>query len=299
MRRGVPQGEALAVWGLLVADVLAILVVYSVVDPSELYAVTKSGLEGGLGRALVQLNIPSVAGTAVALVLLASDSLPRRAWLVGGPAIALCAVIVWPGVVEPSHLDAKPVNAIPAVGVVLAFALTVAAARTAGTGFAPRRAGDPARVVVGTIAVLVALPWIAAELGFHFPQGVFLTTKLYAEPHKPPTAAVHLGHHHGMMGTLMVLSALALSRPRLGSPRLQRIYAFLVSLMLVYGATNVVNDFWHEQVVKRGWSSSDVPSALVPGANPIWAIMLGAAVVLYVAGFARRDSATSNGDNHG
>ena len=53
MSRPPAQGEALAVWAIVVLDVLAVLVTYSRIDPSELYSVTHEGLAGGLGRALV------------------------------------------------------------------------------------------------------------------------------------------------------------------------------------------------------------------------------------------------------
>ena len=277
---------------------LAILVVYSVLDQSELYNVSRDGLAGGLSRALVQLSFPSVAAAAVPLALLALDVLPRRAWLVGAPAIALCVVIAWPGVVDPDDLDAKVVNAFPALGVVLAFSLTIAAARTAGAGFALARGHDNVRVAVAVLTVLASLPWIAAELGLHLPRGVFLTDQLYTEPGKPPTAAVHLGHHHGTTGMLMVLSALLLSRPRLTGARVRQVYAVLVSLMLAYGTANLVNDLWHEQVVKRGWTSWDIPSALEPRLHAIWLVVLGGAALLYALGFARGDEVAQTGDNH-
>jgi hypothetical protein len=123
----------------------------------------------------------------------------------------LCTFFAVPGVVDADDLDPKPVNAIPALGVGLAVALTVGAARRAGAGFAPRRSGDPWRIVAAVVVVLLSLPWIAAEAGFHLPGGVFLTDEPYAEPGKPPTASVHLGHHHGLMGATLVLSALLLS----------------------------------------------------------------------------------------
>ena len=66
------------------------------------------------------------------------------------------------------------------------------------------------------------------------------------------------------MGSLLVLSALILSRSRLVDVWLRRAYSALVSLMAAYGAANLAQDFWHEQVVKRGWTSWDIPSALVP-----------------------------------
>jgi len=296
VRRGVPQGEALVVWALLAADVVAILVVYSLVDPSQLHAVSGSGLQGGLSRALVQLDFPCVAGAAIPIALLALDALPRRAWLAGGPAIVLCAVIAWPGVLDPNDLDARWINIVPAIGVALALGLTIAAAtRAEGVGFAPPRRGDPARVAAAAVTILVSLPWIAAEVGIHFPQGIFLTTKPYAEPGQAPTAAVHLGHHHGWTGALLVLSTLLLSRARPTGARLRKAFSLLLCLGISYGTALVVNDFWHEQLVKRGWTSWEFPSALQPGLHVIWAVVLAATALVYALGFARRDDGVAEG----
>lgn len=285
--RGPSQGEALAVWALLVADVLAVLVVYSLLDPAELYSVWRQGLAGGSSRALVQLNFP-VALIAIPLSLLALSALPRRAWLAGAPAIGLCAIVFVPGVVDPGDLDARWVNAFPAVGVVLAVALAFRAVRGARVRFAPARRGDVARIVAAVLAILASLPWIAAEAGFHLPGGVFLTDEVYAEPGEASTAAVHLGHHHGFAGTLFLLSALLLSRPRPGGVGVGRAYSALLSLMLVYGAANLVQDLWHEQVVKRDWTSRDIPSVLEPALTGMWGLVLAGAVLAYALGFARR-----------
>jgi hypothetical protein len=277
--------------------VLAVLVVYSLVDPARLHNVSHGGLAGGIGRAFVHLSFP-VAIVAVALILLALAGLPRGAWWLGGPALALCAFVAWPGVVDQDDLDAKLANIVPALGVSLAVALTIAAARTSGSAWSPWRRSDRARIAVGVIAVLVSLPWIAAEVGVHFPPWLFLTDEPYREPGEPITAAVHLGHHHGLAGTLFFLSALVLSRPSVGGRRLRTVYRFLVSLLLVYGATNLAQDFWHEQVVKRDWSEWDIPSALQPRLHAVWLLMLGAAAVAYALGFARGDTAAASGDNH-
>jgi hypothetical protein len=256
-----------------------------VLEPVELYNVSRDGVTGGLSRAIVQLNFP-IALIAIPLVLLALDALPMRVWLVGAPALALCALV--PVVVDPDDLDARPQNLLPAAGVALAALLSVAALRRTGIAFAPSRPSDRVRAVAALGVVLVSLPWFTAELGFHFPGDVFLTEELYAEPGKDATAAVHLGHHHGFAGTLFVLSALLLSRARLVGPRLAQAYGALLSLMLAYGLANVVQDFWHEQVVKRGWTSRDIPSVLLPEPTLMWALVLAAAVVAYALGFARR-----------
>ena len=284
--RGPAQGEAVAVWALLAADVLAVFATYSLLDPDELYNVSRDGLAGGASRALVQLNFP-VALVALPLTLLALAALPRRAWLVGGPALACCAFVALPGVVDENDLDARPVNLVAAVGVALAVSLTVAASRRAGAGLAPWAGTDRWRMGAAALAVLLSAPWLTAELGFHLPGGIFLTDELYAEPGRAPTAAVHLGHHHGFAGTLFVLAALLLSRTAPARSGLRRAYAALVSLALAYGTANLVQDFWHEQVVKRGWTEWDVPSALVPEPSAMWALVLAGAAAAYALGFAR------------
>jgi hypothetical protein len=294
--RRVPQGEAVAVWALFGADLLAILIVYSLVDPHRLHNVSHSGIAGGLSRALVQLNFP-IAIVALPLTLLALASLPRRAWWVGGPALALCAAVAWPGVVDQDDLDAEVVNVVPALGVALALALTVVAAHRSGTELAPRTSGDTVRIVVASVAILLSLPWIAAEVGAHFPPLLFLTDEPYREPRKPVTAAVHLGHHHGLDGLLFVLAALLLSRRFVPGARLRLAYRVLVCLLLVYGVTNLAQDFWHEQFVKRGWTDWDMPSALVPRLHVIWLLMLAAAAVAYALGFAKGDTAGASRDN--
>ena len=76
--------------------------------------------------------------------------------------------------VSQSHLNARWGNAIPAVGVALALALTVLATRRGGASFAPRLPGDPLRLVVAVVVIVLSLPWISAELGFHLPGSIFM-----------------------------------------------------------------------------------------------------------------------------
>jgi hypothetical protein len=265
------QGEALGAWTMWGAVTLAVLVTYSRLDATELYNVSHEGLAGGLSRAVVLLNFP-IAVVAIAAALLAVAALPRMAWLVAVPAIALSAVV--PFAVDQDDLDVRWVNAIPAVGVVLALSLTVAAAHRAGASLAPRRAGDPLRLVAAALVLVFSLPWIAAELGFHLPGDVFLGEELYREEDGRLFAAVHLGHHHGGDGTFLVLTALLLSRARMRPGVLRTVFTSYLGAMFAYGAVNFVQDLWHEQVVKRGWTDVDIPSALLPGLRPIWLVII-------------------------
>jgi len=193
----------------------------------------------------------------------------------------LCATIPW--FVDQDDLDARWVNAIPAVGVLAALGLTVAAVRRAGTSFAPRRPWDGVRLGVAVVVILLSLPWITAEIGFHFPGDFFMGEELAPEKDGTLIAAVHLGHHHGLDGALLALTALLLSRVRVEGRGLKIAVLSYLGTMLAYGGVNFVQDLWHEQVVKRGWTDADIPSALLPGLRPVWLVVVALAVLATLA----------------
>jgi hypothetical protein len=285
---GAAQGEALATWSVWLLALVVIVVTYARFDPADLYHVSNDGLEGGLSRALVLLNFP-ISLVAIATALVALDALPRGAWWLGVPAIALCAVTAWPGVVDQDDLDARWVNAIPAAGVALAVGLTLAAARRAGSDVARRLPLDRLRVAIAAAALLLSIPWFAAELGLYLPEGIWIMERPGLEADGTIIAAVHLVHHHGLDGTLVALSAVLLSRPRLGRPRLATATPLYVSLAFAYGAVNLTQDYWNEQLVKRGWVDWKIPSALSPRLAWIWLVILGLAAL--VAILLRREGA--------
>jgi len=150
----------------------------------------------------------------------------------------------------------------------------------------PRRT---ARLLVGGLSFFFAAPYIAAELGF-FLDGVpvlgsiFLTGAIRREPGAGYShAAVHHGHHHGMDGFLLAVTALLLSR-LVGSirrPLLRTLTAVYLALLLVYGLTNQVQDLWTEQIVKRGWTSWDIPNVLHPSLSAAWAAMIACGLLIY------------------
>ena len=279
MRR-LGQGEALVAWAVWGAIAFAVLVTYSRVDPADTYNVSRHGLAGGLSRTVTLLNFP-IALVAVALALLAVAALPRAAWWAAVPAIALCATIPW--FVDQGDLDARWVNAIPAFGVLIAGGLTAAATSRVGRSFAPRLRGDRLRVIAAIVVLLLSLPWVTAELGFHFPGDLFLGEELGRESDGREIAAVHLGHHHGTDGALLFVTALLLSRIRVPRGRLRITVSGYLGAMLAYGAVNCAQDFWHEQVVKRGWTDVGIPSALLPGARPIWLVIVVLAALATLA----------------
>ena len=256
-----------------------VVATYSRVDPAETYHVSRDGLEGGFSRAVTLINFP-IALVAIALVPIAVAALSPAAWWLGAPAIALCATIPW--FVDQDDLDARWVNAVPALGVAIAFALTLTATRRAGAALAPRQPWDGWRLALAAVVALVSLPWIAAELGVHFPGDVFMGEELGRERDGTFIAAVHLGHHHGTDGALLVLTALLLSRVRIEQHALRRFTLAYLGTMLAYGGVNFVQDAWNEQVVKRGWTDASIPSALLPGVKPVWGVVLGLAAIATV-----------------
>ena len=276
--------EAVLVWLLFAVVTTEILVTYSRVPARQLYHVSGSGIEGGLSRALVFLNFP-VALVALAILPLVYVRLGRRSYrAVAILSGILCAAVVWPGVVSARNLDARPVNAVAAVGVLLALLLSDVVARRGGLQKTSWRRGDWVRVSLAVVFLVAALPWLAADLGL-FSNGFPLLGKLFQSgqflPERPglPTfaPAVHHGHHHGMDGVLLVLTVLLLSRQVGRRP----VYAAYLSLMFCYGVGNFANDFWIEQVVKRGWTSWEIPDVAVPRLTVAWSVIVIAAVGLW------------------
>jgi len=272
--------EVAVVWAVFLLDAAAILVTYSRLPAHELYHVSGSGLEGGLSRVLVDSNFPT-ALAAIAILLLLFDRLGRLRFLaIAG--IALCTPVFWPGVVDEANLDARPVNAVAGLGVLVALALSL---WCGFRGWTRGARGEGYRDVVGTLAVLVALPWIFAELGFYL-DGVPLLNRVFetgAYRTRGAEVAVHHGHHHGLDGLLLLLTAIVLSRvvPGIRARGLRLLCAAYLSLTAAYGLGNMANDFWTEQVWKRGWTNWQFPDLLQPSLSVGWGLLvLGAALIL-------------------
>jgi hypothetical protein len=271
------RSVATPVWILFAAAALAVLVTYARLPPAELYNTSVDGLAGGLGRALVLLNFPT-AIAALGVLAVCAPLLSRREAAAAWAAAALCAIVAVPGVVEQDDLDAKWVNVLPALGVAIAVVLSLRARPVA-----PRRlAGDPLRGVAAALLVVLAVPWLFAELGFYAPDPI-LADELAARPapDEETLAAVHLGHHHGTDGVLLALAALLLSRAR----PLPAASSWLLAFMLAYGVGNAAQDGWLEQVVKRGWTEHGLPGLLRPSLD--WLALAGGAVLVELLWFRR------------
>jgi hypothetical protein len=287
--------EVTAVWCLLAAVAVATTVTYARIPTAELYHVSVGGLAGGLGRALVYVNFP-VGLIAVATLPFVLARLPstRAVHAAAIASLALCAVVAVPGVVDQADLDAKWINVVPAAGVALALGLWAFALRGGIGPLDPWERLDWLRLAAAVVIVFVALPWEFAELGVyvsHVPVigHLFLGAQIRPSAGVEPTLrAVHLGRHHGMDGTLCVLSGLALSRVvrDVRGRALHELAALAVATLVVYGALNAANDAWDEQLWKRGWTDTMLPSFLRPGLT--WAFLILLAGVAAAFALVRR-----------
>jgi hypothetical protein len=179
------------------------------------------------------------------------------------------------------------VNAVPASGVALALVLTVLTAMRYGVGDNGRVPGDAVRLVLLVVLAIVAAPWVAAELGFYLDDvpglGFVMAGDVVPEPGAPGLRAVHLGQHHGLDGAVVAASGLLLSRQlgRMRRPRLRVAAGAYFALMLVYGFANVLQDFWLEQLEKRGTVDVSIPTMIQPAASAAWLAILAAAAGVY------------------
>jgi hypothetical protein len=278
-----PPREVIVVWALLALMLGAVFVTYTRLPARLLYHVSGTGVGAGLSRVLVDLNFP---GAVVALAVLAvvGARLGGRARAAAVPAALLCASFAIPGMVRQSDLDARWINALPAIGVGAVFVLSL----LADGPKSPRHArGDALRVVLAAVLVLLAAPWIAAELGFYLDGvpvlgRVFQTGKLVSF-HNAPHPAVHHGVHHGLQGLLLIVTALLLSR--LPAPNAARAW---LAFLLAWGLGNMANDGWLEQIVERGWSSHAIPSVLGFSPNWLWLAVFATAAAVYLLWFRQK-----------
>ncbi len=291
-------------YGLLTAGIFG---TYALVSPAETYHVSHEGIAGGASRALTFSNFSlsfgalAILGVVVARLLggPADDRRRQSPIILGLAAVALlfCLVTALPGVVDQGDLDAKPINAVPAAGVLLILGLTVYAWRTRGTGDpAVRSRGDSVRLVVIGVLAVVSLPWILANLGVYVGDIPLLGWIFYSKqiPAGETIRAVHLGHLHGLDGAMLAIAALILGR-ELGRIRLgwlRGVPSWYFALMLVYGLVNFANDAWLEQVVKRGWTDRRIPNMLRPDLTLDWGILLVCVVAIRFLIF--RTSTTEN-----
>ena len=267
-----------------------VLTTYWRTPPAELFHLASSGPDVGIHQALGILAFPTGL-FAVAIAAIAVDQLPDRRAVVAAIATAILGVMVFlPGGLDETDLDARPVTLLPLVGVAGALGLTLLAVHRCGVGrFGPRLPGDCLRVGFGIALLVIGLPWMAADVGLSLDivpglGQVYLSDVVSSQPSSPaPYQAVHDGHHHGMDGVLIAAVALLLARSlvRMRSVRRRRLVSAYLSVLLVYGMANALEDAWVEQIVKRGWASWEPPKFQRPGLSVAWAGLTVTVVVVH------------------
>jgi Tol biopolymer transport system component len=290
-RHGVSPGlrEVAILWGVYLIVAAEVFATYARLPARELYHVSHNGRVAGAGRVVVFLNWPVALAAIPMLAVVATVARSRRVSRLAVVAALLCGAIFWPGMVDQTNLDAKWPNAIAAVGVLLALTLTVVVLLRCGLGTRTRARGDRLRLGIGAVLALLALPWLAADLGFlvgHWPLfgSVYYSDEWYAPfGHARAHRAVHTGNHHGLVGVLLVVTVLLLSRtlPALGR-RLRPFVGAYLAVLLFYALALIANDFWLEQVVKRGVTHWEFPSLITPTPTLGWLILLLLAALVYV-----------------
>jgi hypothetical protein len=287
---GLPAGIAL-LWLLVAVEAAAVLVVYWRTPAAELYHVTHSGPAEGARRLLSFAGYPS-ALVAAAIALLVADRLPARATVAAAlGSLALGASALWAGSSDEADVDARPVSVAALTGLAIAVAMTVLLVRARGLERPRRLPGDRARIVAGLVVLVLALPWLAALLGVSLDRvpllgWVFITDAKVTQPgNLTPAPAVHDGHHHGLDGATLVWAALILSREldRFRSRGLRTAMCALLAFFFAYGGWNLAQDFWLEQVVKRGATSVELPYVIAPAVTAAWGLVVVIAVAAFVA----------------
>ena len=286
-----PTHAVIAVWTMFAALLAAIVVTYTRLPPEELYHVVGHGLvDGGLSRAVVYVSFP-IGLAAVYLLLGLADRMSRTQRRLAIVAFVLWTPVFSSRVVSQDFLDARWGNVFPAAAVALALVLTL----TTPARVPERIRGDRARIAVAAAFLVLALPWIAAELGFDFTGvpvlgQVFQTHELRQQPGDPAFhPAVHYGDHHGLEATLLLITALFGSRllGAIRGKRLHTAFGLATGVLIAYSVMNIANDAWLEQVAKRGWTSWVIPNVLEPRLSWGWLVILLGGFGLWLLGPSR------------
>lgn len=283
--------DALVLWCLFLAVAVATMVTYARLPAHDLFHVSHPGIDAGIRRSLAFAGFPA-APVAVAVAWLLAEHLTRR--VVTSAAVAatvLSSSVFWPGAVDEADPDSRPISVLALIAVVAVIALTVGVARSAGLR-RPRLLPHDERMLFAVFGLvfLAEIPWLAALIGVsldHVPvlNRIYLSDSVVDQPGLPGLhPAVHAGLHHGLCGALLVTSSLWLSRHLQGmrNPNHRRMLAGYLSLLIVYGGANALQDFWLEQVVKRDLVGWQFPYMLQP--KPSWAflgVLAGAALVYW------------------
>jgi hypothetical protein len=275
------MAEVRLIWAFLLIVAAGVFTTYARTPVGELYQTRLGGIRGGVVATVSYFAFPvGLAAIATLPIVLGRT---RRNLLLGWLAAAaiLIAFVLWPGSIEEAGIEATPVRAVAAAGGLAALGLSLAGWRSHGRGRMGRERGDRARIVVAAVLGFGALPWIAADFALSLNNvpglgSIFLTDQLASQPSVPGLhQAVHDGHHHGLDGVLLAWAALLVSRTlgHLAHDGRRRLLTIYTGFLLVYGTANAFQDFWTEQIVKRGLTTHEIPIFLAPSLSVPWLVM--------------------------
>lgn len=285
---------SLLIWALWIVVAAATWATNARTPLHLLFAVSDAGIRAGAGRALILLGWP-VGLAAIALVAIALDRLlvgsssarfRRTVVALSGLSVALCATIAF--AIDPDHLDAKPVNVPAAVGVGIAFGLTLLALARTGRGHDPPvTRADLFWALPFLVLLFGALPWVFANLGFYVGDvpglhAIFMSKQVVPEAGHPHLVSVHLGNHDGLDGLLLSLCAVLLMRSVDQMRRLRTATRIYLALLFVYGLALAVSDWWYEQLVKRGTLNVRIPSPMFPSLSLQWLAIVAVGALVYL-----------------
>ncbi|MHA1301723.1 MAG: hypothetical protein ACTSO9_20070, partial [Candidatus Helarchaeota archaeon] len=139
--------------------------------------------------------------------------------------------------------------------------------RESGLGIdRPWQNTDYTRIILLGITIFFGLPWLFAIHGIFISNipGLNLIF-LGAQPGVGGTnifdfiyPSVHLGSHHGLGGLLYIVFATLYSILvfRMKNPNIKNFSIFALGVLAAYGVIGYLEDFFHEQVIKRGITPS-------------------------------------------
>jgi hypothetical protein len=173
---------------------------------------------------------------------------------------------------------------------VLSLAMMWIAVGEGGAGeWHPWRALDWLSLAAAVAAIAMSVPVIFALAGFYTADLPLLRSIYMSRGVQDgvETVYVHVGEHHGFAGLFMMIAGLALARAVvvMRPSWLRLVAGWYVSLLVIYGATNMVQDFWGEQLVKRGTTDHTIPNMLRPALTIDWLYVAAGVVVFWFVYF--------------
>jgi len=133
------------------------------------------------------------------------------------------------------------------------------------------------------ITFIIGLPWILATTGIFVSDIPLIGNLFMGKQDYKGYPSVHLGSHHGYTGfvifSLMIL--VFTTAKYLYDKRLKIIAGIGASFLFVWGFYNMFQDFFTEQIVKRGLAESGFPSpqAYIESLLPIYIV---GTVIIYI-----------------